>query len=47
MKTTHTFGIQFIIRTGKKDKEKGNVYARVTVETRRIEISLKKNYRGR
>lgn len=42
MKTTHTFGIQFIIRTGKKDKEKGNVYARVTVETRRIEISLKK-----
>jgi len=42
MKTTHTFGIQFIIRTGKKDKEKGLVYARITVETRRIEISLKK-----
>jgi type I restriction enzyme R subunit len=42
MKTTHTFGIQFIIRTGKKDKDKGLVYARITVETRRIEISLKK-----
>jgi len=42
MKTTHTFGIQFIIRTGKKDKDKALVYARITVETRRIEISLKK-----
>ncbi|KOH46071.1 site-specific integrase [Sunxiuqinia dokdonensis] len=42
MKTTHTFGIQFIIRTGKKDKDTGLVYARITVETRRIEISLKK-----
>ena len=42
MKTTHTFGIQFILRTGKKNKGMGNVYARVTVETRRIEISLKK-----
>jgi integrase len=42
MKTTHTFGIQFIIRTGKKDKDTALVYARITVETRRIEISLKK-----
>ncbi|WP_159523783.1 site-specific integrase [Sunxiuqinia indica] len=42
MKTTHTFGIQFIVRTGKRDKGKGIVYARITVETRRIEISLKK-----
>lgn len=42
MKTTHTFGIQFIVRTGKTDKSKGIVYARITVETRRIEISLKK-----
>lgn len=42
MKTTHTFGIQFIIRTGKNDKSKGIVYARITVDTRRIEISLKK-----
>lgn len=42
MKTTHTFGIQFIIRTGKKNKTSGIVYARITVDTRRIEISLKK-----
>lgn len=42
MKTTHTFGIQFIIRVGKNDKSKGLVYARITVETRWIEISLKK-----
>lgn len=42
MKTTHTFGIQFIIRSGKKDNGTGIVYARVTVETRRTEISLKK-----
>lgn len=32
MKTTHTFGIQFIIRAGKKDKSKGIVYARITVD---------------
>ena len=44
MKTTHTFGIQFIIRPGKTDNSKGIVYARVTVETRRIEISLKKTF---
>lgn len=42
MKTTHTFGIQFVIRTGKKYRSEGIVYARITVETRRIEISLKK-----
>ncbi len=42
MKTTHTFGIQFILRAGKKDKSKGIIYARITVETRRAEISLKK-----
>ena len=42
MKTTHTFGILFIIRAGKRDNSKGIVYARITVETRRIEISLKK-----
>ncbi|WP_238769419.1 site-specific integrase [Maribellus maritimus] len=42
MKTTHTFGIQFILRTGKKDKTKGIVYARITVEARRAELSLKK-----
>ncbi len=43
MKTTHTFGIQFILRTGKKDKTKGIIYARITVESRRTELSLKKH----
>ncbi len=43
MKTTHTFGIQFILRTGKKNKTKGIVYARITVEARRVELSLKKH----
>lgn len=42
MKTTHTFGIQFILRPGKKDKNKGIIYARITVETQRAELSLKK-----
>ena len=42
MKTTHTFGIQFILRSGKKDKTKGIIYARITVETQRAELSLKK-----
>jgi integrase len=44
MKTTHTFGIQFIIRPRKTDNSRGIVYARITVETRRIEISLKKTF---
>jgi len=43
MKTTHTFGIQFVIRPG-KEKETGLVYARITVESKRIEISLKKSF---
>lgn len=42
MKTTHFFGIQFILRPGKKDKTKGIIYARITVETQRTELSLKK-----
>lgn len=42
MKTTQTFGIHFILRTLKNDKESGLVYARITVNTKRIEVSLKK-----
>lgn len=42
MKTTQTFGIHFILRTLKNDKENGLVYARITVNGRRIEISMKK-----
>lgn len=43
MKTNHTFGIQFIFRTTKHDKNTGNVFARITVDKKRVEISLKKS----
>lgn len=43
MKTSHTFGIQFIIRINKYDKSIGKVYARITVDTKRVELSLKKD----
>ena len=42
MRTTNTFGIQFITRTNKR---KGNllpIYATITVDARRIEVSLKR-----
>lgn len=42
MRTTHTFGIQFIIRPNKKDQSIGIIYVRITVEGQRTEISLKK-----
>lgn len=32
MKTNHTFGIQFIFRTTKHDKNTGNVFARISVD---------------
>lgn len=42
MKNTNTFGIQFVIRIFKQGKSKqANVYARITVNGRRAEISLK------
>src|SRR5690554_3621396 len=42
MKRMNTFGIQFIIRVPKQQKnEKYSVYARITVNGRRSEISLK------
>ena len=43
MKTSHTFGIQFITRTTKYEKDIGKVYARITVDKARVEISLKKS----
>jgi len=43
MKTSHTFGIQFITRTTKDEKDIGKVYARITVDKARTEISLKKS----
>jgi len=42
MKNTNTFGIQFVIRIFKQGKSKqATVYARITVNGRRTEISLK------
>jgi site-specific recombinase XerD len=43
MKSKNTFGIQFIIRIPRQDKNGlATVYARITVNSRRTEISLKK-----
>ncbi len=42
MKTTNTFGVQFIIRTKKNDPTKALIYARISVNGKRIEISLKR-----
>lgn len=42
MRTTNTFGIQFVLRLPKnKIDEMATVYARITVNGRRTEISLK------
>jgi len=41
MKSTNTLSINFIIRMNKKDKAKALVYARVLVNGKRTEISLK------
>lgn len=41
MKTTHSFGIDFIIRRCKDDKRQALIYARITVDEERKEISLK------
>lgn len=43
MKTTITFGIDFIIRLNKKQKDKALLYARITVNGARKEISLKQD----
>ena len=42
MRTTNTFGIQFITRMNKVKDGLAPIYARVTVDARRIEISLKR-----
>jgi integrase len=42
MKTANTFGIQFVIRANKKDPSISLIYARLTVNGKRIEISLKR-----
>ena len=41
MKTANTFGIQFVIRANTRDSSISLIYARITVNGIRIEISLK------
>ena len=41
MRTTNTFGIQFIIRMNKLKENLAPIYCRVTVDSHRVEISLK------
>ena len=41
MRTTHSFSIDFIIRRCKDDKNQALIYARITVDEERKEISLK------
>jgi len=42
MRTTNTFGIQFIIRKNKAKEDLAPIYVRITVDARRVEISLKR-----
>jgi site-specific recombinase XerD len=42
MRTTNTFGIQFITRKNKAKEELAPIYVRITVDSRRVEISLKR-----
>ncbi|HWB92359.1 MAG TPA: hypothetical protein VG605_10920 [Puia sp.] len=41
MKTTHSFSIDFIIRRCKENKQQALIYARITVDEERKEISIK------
>lgn len=41
MKTTHSFGVDFIIRRCKDDNKKAYIFARIQVDGERREISLK------
>lgn len=42
MKMRNTFGIQFVIRISKSEEAFGSIFARITVNGKRSEISLKK-----
>src|ERR1700733_2385159 len=41
MKTTHSFGVDFLIRRCKENKNRALIYARITVDEERKEISIK------
>jgi integrase/recombinase XerD len=42
MRNSNTFGIQFITRISNKTPDTGLIYARITVNKRRTEISIKR-----
>ena len=42
MKTTKTFSVRFAVRTCKRNIKQATIYARITVNGRRLEISLKR-----
>ncbi len=43
MTTTNTFGIVFYLKKQKQKKGKAPIYARITIDGRRVEISIKKD----
>lgn len=43
MRTNNTFGVQFITRTNKTNNDQLHLYARISVDSRRLEISLKRS----
>lgn len=42
MKTTHSFGVHFILRMNKVKNKRAPLYARVVVDGKRVEIALRK-----
>ncbi|NJO69699.1 MAG: site-specific integrase, partial [Bacteroidetes bacterium] len=43
MTTTNTFGIIFYIKRQKEKKGKAPIYARITVDGKRVEVSIKRD----
>jgi len=46
MQTTHSFSVDFLIRRCKDDKNQALIYARITVDEERKEISLKERIKA-
>jgi hypothetical protein len=46
MKTTHSFSIDFLIRRCRKNKKRALIYARITIDEERKEISIKEQIDG-
>ena len=41
MRSQSTFGVHFIIRVGKNNKDEARIFARIAVNGKRVEVSLK------